>query len=235
MKKQPISIYIIALLMLSSLLALPVTASAQASKQSNETSLPEQPLFQGIYVGADVFGLLNKALGSDITSTEASVEVNLKNKFFPVAEIGYGSIDTTDDETDIYYKASAPYFRVGLNYNIFHKKPHLPGFFTVGLRYGFTSFSYDVQAPDLVDPNWGNTVAPISYEGVKTNVSWAELVVGLKANVYKSFYMGFTVRYRARLSQKKHENSEPYYVPGFGKNSSNNFGITYNLIYRLPF
>lgn len=233
MKKESISTYIIALLMASSLM-LPTSLHAQEKKIQTEEEQP-QPLFQGIYVGADVFGFMNQALGSDIMSTEASIEVHLKNRFFPVVEIGYGSIETTNDETDIYYKTSAPYFRVGLDYNVFYKKPHLPGFFTVGLRYGYSSFNYDIESPALVDPNWGHTTIPFSYKGVESNASWAELVLGMKANVFNNFYMGFSIRYRSRLSVKKHENSEPNYIPGYGKGKSSNFGITYNLVYKLPF
>lgn len=235
MKKLSISIYIIALLTLNSLL-LPNTVHAQETKiLTNKKEEGNTPFFQGVYVGVDVFGMLNKALGSDITTTEIDVEANLMNRFFPVVEIGYGSMDTTDDETDIHFKTSAPFFRVGMNYNVFYKKPHLPGFFTVGLRYGFSSFDYDVQSPDLIDPNWGHTSVPVVYEGVKTKVSWAELVLGLRTNVYKNFYMGLNVRYRSRMSMTKNENSEPYYIPGYGRGKSNNFGITYNLIYKLPF
>ena len=39
----------------------------------------------------------------------------------------------------------------------------------------------------------------------------------------------------SRLSVAKNEHSEPYYVPGFGKNGSSNIGISYNLYYNLPF
>ena len=234
MKKQLISIYFTVLLTMSSTLA-PIIAHAQSSSPKPAVEPAESSLFQGVLLGVDVAGVMGKVLGNDATSMEASAEINLKNRFFPVAEIGYARINTTDDETDIHYQTSAPYFRIGANYNVFYKKPHLPGYFTVGLRYGFTSFSYDVQAPALVDPNWGHTEIPFAYEGVKTNVGWAELVVGLKTNVYKNFYMGFTVRYRSCISMKKHENSEPAYIPGFGKNKSTNFGLTYNLIYKLPF
>jgi len=185
-------------------------------------------------VGIDVAGLASKVLGSDLMSAEASLQANLKNRYFPVVELGYGNIDTTDDETDIHYKASAPYLRLGADYNVFYRKPYLPGYLTVGLRYGFTSFEYDVQAPPLADPNWGGTSIPVDFQGVKSNVHWAEAVVGLKANVLKNFYMGFSVRYRMRLSMTKHENSEPYQIPGFGKGKSN-FGIAYNLVYKLPF
>ena len=233
MKKQRISTYIIALLTLSSLM-IPIGASAQEKKVLTDEEWKEMPLYQGTMVGIDVAGVAGKVLGSDITSTEAAISVNLKNRFFPIAEIGYGSINTTNDETDIHYKTSAPYFRLGMDYNVFYRKPYLPGYFTVGLRYGFTSFDYDVQAPSLTDPNWGGISIPVDYKGVKTNVGWAELVAGVKAHVFKGFYIGFTARYRARLSMSKHENSEPYYIPGFGK-GKNNFGITYNLIYKLPF
>ena len=235
MKKKSISTYIIALLVLSSLLACPARLSAQnvQSRQTGDTN--QQPLFQGIMVGVDVYGFLSQALGSNIRSTEASIEANLQNRFFPVVEFGYGSIDTTDDETDIHFKTSAPFFRLGVNYNVFYKKPELPGCLTVGLRYGFSSFKYDVQAPDLTDPNWGHTQVPVSYTGVKSNVGWLEAVVGLRANVYKDFHLGLNLRYRSRLNMSKNEHSEPYYIPGYGQGKSSSIGVTYSIIYKLPF
>ena len=233
MKKRQISTYIIALLTLSSLIA-PLPGHAQEKKILTKEEWKATPLYQGTMVGIDVAGVASKVLGSDITRTEASVMINLKNRFFPVAELGFGSINTTNDETDIHYKTSAPYFRIGMDYNVFYQKPYLPGYFTVGLRYGFSSFEYDVVAPPLTDPNWGHTSVPVNYEGVKTNVGWVELAVGLKANVFKGFYMGFSARYRARFSMKKNENSEPYYTPGFGKGKTN-IGVAYHIIYQLPF
>jgi len=235
MKKKRISIYIIALLMLGNFTSHPLKAQTQTTPKALNETTTETPLFQGVYLGIDVFGLANKVLGSDITSTEVNAEMNLKNRFFPVVEVGYAAIETSGEETDIFYKSSAPYFRIGMNYNVFYKKPHLPGQLLVGLRYGYSSFEYDVNAPALTDPNWGHTSVPFAYEGVKSNASWVEVCAGLKTQVYKGFYMGFTVRYRSRLSQKVHENSEPYYIPGFGKNGSTNVGLTYNLIYKLPF
>ncbi|WP_455673586.1 DUF6048 family protein [Phocaeicola sp.] len=233
MKKKRTLIYTI--LLGSSLLLCPLHTKAQGQKPAATDEKEEIPFYQGTSVGVDIAGIGSKLLGSDITSAEVSVEVNLKNRFMPVVEIGYGQTDTTDDETNIHYKAAAPYFRIGMNYNVMFKKPHLPGFVAVGLRYGFTSFSYDVDALDMVDPTWGNITVPFAYNGVKTNVSWVEAMVGFRTRVYKSFSMGWSVRYRARISMKKTENTEPWYIPGFGKNNSTNIGLTYNLIYKLPF
>lgn len=232
MKKRRISIFTTMPILLSSLLLL----CAPAMAQGNKTEVKEDvPFYQGTTIGVDVFGLGGKIFGSDITSTEIGIEVNLLNRFIPVVEIGYGSTDTTDEETDIHYKTSAPFFRVGMNYNFFFKKPYLPGFLYGGIRYGFSSFSYDVDAPTLANPTFPYPEVPFAYEGVKSNVGWAELLAGIRVNVYKNFYMGWSVRYRKRLSVKKDEHSEPWYIPGFGKNGSTSLGVTYSLIYKLPF
>lgn len=234
MKKKRISTYIIALLTVSSLCGLPVTAIAQNKKTTKAEDI-QQPFYQKSMIGVDVSGLLGKAFGSDYTSTEASIECNLLNRYFPVFELGYGSTDTVNEETDIHFKTSAPYFRIGAGYNIFHKKPYLPGKLLVGARLGFSSFSYNVEAPAMNDPVWGETSIPVSFEGVKSNASWLELTAEVRTNVYKNFHMGFSVRYKSLFSVKKAENSEPWYIPGFGKNNSSCFGITYKLSYQLPF
>lgn len=208
---------------------------APSNLQKAEGAEEEVPFYQGTTVGVDIFGLGNKLLGGDYASTEISVEVNLKNRFVPVLEIGYGTTNTTDDETNIHYKASAPFARIGMNYNFFFRKPYLPGFLYGGFRLGYTSFKYDVEAPATHDPNWGTPEVPLHYEDVKTNVTWGELLVGVKVKVYQSFYMGWSVRYRTQFSLKKGEHSEPWYIPGYGTNESTNLGVTYSLIYKLPF
>ena len=82
--------------------------SPTLAAQEKKTTIEEEkvPFYQGTTIGVDIFGLGSKIFGGDITSTEISVEVNLKNRYVPVAEIGYGTTDTTDDGTNIHYKAS---------------------------------------------------------------------------------------------------------------------------------
>ena len=45
----------------------------------------------------------------------------------------------------IHYKSNAPYFRIGMDYNTLYKKQH-GHMLLVGLRYGVSSFKYDVDA-----------------------------------------------------------------------------------------
>lgn len=220
-------------------------SSAFAQKQKTEKDykivdgkkivIPQDTLsfYQGASLGVDIFGIANKALGGDFISSEVMLEFDLKHRFFPIIELGYGKINTTDDDVNIHYKTSGPYARLGLNYNLQYKKQR-PGYLYLGLRYGVSSFSFDVEGPNMVDPIW-KTEVPFSYKDLKTTVHWAEIVIGLRAKVFSNFHMGWALRYKMRLNQTAHENAQAHYIPGFGINNATRLGITYNLVYKLPF
>lgn len=65
------------------------------------------PLYNGMSVGLDLWGIGSSVFGGDFLSSEVAVDVNLKNRFFPIAELGYGSTDTWSDK-GIHYKSNAP-------------------------------------------------------------------------------------------------------------------------------
>ena len=159
MMQKKISRYII-LLVCSWACVCPANAQEESgeSKSSGRektlvqgTSREKLPFIRGASVSADIFGIAGKIFGNDYQSFEVAGEINLKNRFFPVVEIGYGTTDTTDDDKDIHYKVAAPYFRIGMNYNFFYKKD-TPNSIFAGIRLGFSSFDYDISAPDLTDP-----------------------------------------------------------------------------------
>ncbi len=225
------------LLLIGIISGFSTTASAQkkVSLQLQETT-PKQKFYQGSSIGWGVEGLIGKALGSPIFNTEVQWQVNLKNRFLPVVEAGIGSTNTINEETQLLYKAKAPYIRIGADYNFMYKKAHLPGFLYGGLRIGASSFSYDVEGPTLIDPHYGKTTSiPISYQGISTTALWTEVVLGLRTKVYKNFAMGWSVRYKKKLSTVEKQGIAPWYIPGFGKNGSSSFNFTYSFIYYLPF
>lgn len=236
--RKKISASISLFLVLSSSLLFLFPAPSWAQKKDKEqlkADYKASPFYQGSSIGVEIAGIGGYLLGGDIMSSEILLQSNLKNRFLPTLEIGYGKTDAVNDANDMHYKTSAPYFRIGMDYNVFYLKPYLPGYLYVGLRYGMSSFTYDVSGPDMTDPNYGGTTVPFSYSGMKSKASWLEGVVGIKVRIYKGFHMGWAVRYKMRMSIDNHENSVPWYVPGFGKNASSSFNLTYNLIYNLPF
>lgn len=234
--KKRISRYIFLLWLLSNQL-LPALAQGAAAKKFAAPPTDEGPFYRGTAIGVEIAGPISYyVLGSDMISSEIQVQSNLKGRYLPTLEIGYGKADKLNDANDLHYRTSAPYFRIGMDYNVFYKKPHLPGYLAVGLRYGTSSFKYDVSGPDMTDPNYGGAVTvPFRYEGIKSTASWIELVASVKVHIYKQFHMGWAVRYKSRIKVGETENTVPWYVPGFGKNASGNFTLTYNLMYNLPF
>lgn len=234
----------------SGLLFLLVSFSVQAQNEQKKTNKKadtglKYPLFNGIFISADLYGLGASALGSDFISSEVAVEVDLKNRFMPIVEVGYGSTDTWD-EKGIYYKSSAPYFRIGMNYNFQFKKDsryYLLG----GFRYAFSSFTYDVSNltatdpiwgteignPNITDPIWGGSV-PYNYPGQKGSMHWVEFLVGVRVQVYKNLYMGWSIRYKSRMQQSISDYGDPWYVPGFGQYDKSKFGLSYTISYKIP-
>ena len=155
------------------------------------------------------------------------------------------STDTWSDK-GIHYKSNAPYFRIGMDYNTLYKKQH-GHMLLVGLRYGVSSFKYDVDALGLDDPIYGGIVGnpnlddeiwggslPYNHKGMKGSMQWAEFCVGIRAHVWKALYMGWSLRFKFKLSASADEYGDPWYVPGFGKYGSNTMGVTYTITYKLP-
>lgn len=211
---------------------LPCTINAQEKKSEEKEGTFA---FKGISLSTDIFGYMSSFL-DDGMSGEIAIEANLGNRFFPIVEAGYGSIDITDENFGIHYKSAAPYMRAGLNYNFSYQegKTLRPNYVYGALRFGCSKMKYDVSSPPLHDPIWGGEV-PYSFSDVNGFASWIELGVGVSAKIWKNFRMGWCVRYKARVNATKSHNSKIGYIPGFGTNRHTRFGATYSLIYEIPF
>lgn len=122
MKKKTLKYISLFLILTSSLFLLPSHAYAQKKdKETLKAEYKASPLYQGTSVGIEVAGAGGYLLGGDILSSEIIVQTNLKNRFLPVVEIGYGKTDVINDANDMHYKTSAPYFRIGMDYNVFYQ------------------------------------------------------------------------------------------------------------------
>lgn len=226
----------------------PTPKRDQKNKKKEVAAADTIPLYNGIYMGVDLYGMGAKLLGSDFISSEISVNINLKNKFIPAFEFGMGATDTWN-ETGIHYKNKpSPFFRIGIDYNTMAKKADKSSFLYAGFRYAFSSFKYDVSSMPVDDPIWGDELpnptledeiwggsAPFDYQGMKGSMQWLEFVLGVNVRIYRNFHMGWTLRMKYKTTVSFEENGNPWYIPGYGKYKSNNMGITYSLIYKLPF
>lgn len=216
---------------ISALLALgALSASAQGLKQQVERPDTTR-FFRGLQVMADVVGPIQLAV-SDYGQYEAALRINLKDKYFPVFELGYGTANHEDDPvTHVAYKTSAPYGKVGMDFNIMKNKHDIYRVY-VGARYAFTTFRYDVASPVLTDPVWQDPAA-IQLNNVSASYHWAELLFAVDAKIWGPLHLGWSVRYRRRLAHDDGESGNVWYVPGFGKTGNSRLGGTFNIIINL--
>lgn len=186
------------------------------------------PVFRGFAVSADLVGLLQMQLG-DYGQYEAALRLNLHDQYFPVVELGVGSASHEDDEvTHITYKTRAPYFRVGVDVNIMKNK-HAPNRIFAGVRYGYTSYKVDVNCLPFEDPVWKwNTSWGVVDEPCSQH--WAEVVFGIDAKIVGPLHLGWSVRYRNRLSHDDGRIGKTWYVPGYGIQDTSNLGFTFQAI-----
>ena len=223
-------------ILLSSILLLtPLDTPAQKRQEKKEkVNLSEMLAFKGFGFSTDIFGCAYSLIGEGI-STEVAAELNFGNRLYPTAEFGWAWCNTTDESSGIKYRTNAPYYRAGFNYNFLTKKDNPnPKHYIYGLvRVGWTNFRYDVNTPPITDPVWGGEVA-LDLKNVEGACLWGEIGVGIKVEIAKGFKMGWSVRYKARITEKQAGNSRMWYIPGYGINRSTCFGGTYNLIYDIP-
>lgn len=223
--QKNISTYIISLaISLLALASVPTTARAQ--KDGGEAKKDTTAFFKGFAVFTDLIGPAQMMFG-DYGQYEAGLRINLKDKYFPTVELGYGKADHNDDATNISYKTSAPYARIGIDFNVLKNKHDIYRLFA-GVRYAFTSFKYDLSHPGMTDPVWGNT-APYEASGVKCSYQWLEAVIGVDAKIWGPIHLGWSVRYRSRLSYDDGPLGNSWYVPGYGKTGTSNLGGTFNV------
>ncbi len=188
------------------------------------------PLFSGVSVSADLAGAI-LAVSTAYGQYEAACRVNLKGRYFPVVEVGMGVSDHTDETTSIHYKTRAPYFRIGCDYN-FAKDLRSGNRIFGGLRYGHSSFDYDLDGPAIVDPVYG-TSTPFAYSGLKGSSHWLDFVFGLEAKIWSFFHLGWSMRYRVPLSNKASEIGDAWYVPGYGRSGGGVLTGTFNVIFDI--
>ena len=208
-----------------------IQASAQQKiKQTAEASSDTIPLFRGVAVSADLAGIAQIAF-SDYGQHEAALRINLKDKYFPIIELGYGQANSENIISKLSYKTKAPYGRIGMDFNLMKNKHDIYRIYG-GFRYAYTSFKFDVEGNGITDPVWGDQVE-YSAKGIKASYHWLEAVFGLDAKIWGPIRLGWSFRYKRRLIHNDGSIGSTWYVPGYGKQGGTRLGGTFNVSIEL--
>jgi hypothetical protein len=208
--------------------------STNAWAQNGEDTEEKMPLFQGIKLEIDAFSAVMSAVNRETYSFEGNIQLNLREKYFPIVEIGFAGANKTSIN-DYNFRTNGFFARIGMDYNLL--KPNasdtrIHRYFFIGGRYGFSPFSYDITNVVINNGDWGGSEVRNFY-GVTTTKHWFEAVAGLRVEVLHNIYMGWNVRLKMQLGNEKYGEISPWFIPGIGIQSVGNWGFGYTIGYKF--
>lgn len=198
-------------------------------KEQEKQKEPFDPAFA---VGINLGPFITRAFDDESTGIEATARFKYNRKWFAVGELGYENTSLNDKSYD--YESNGTFLRLGFDYNFF-KVEELSNNDNVilGMRYGIAITDFNSDKYTISEGYWGDYQGSIS--STTSNAHWLEFVFGLRSEVLKNFYMGWSIRMRKMLAVNQDGDFEPYRIPGYGKrDNTTNLSFTYTLEYNLP-
>ena len=200
----------------------------------------------GIRAGIDLSKLVRSELQKDYTGFEIFGDLTLKDKTKIAVEIGSETFNTNEaiDTNLLYsYQVSGEYLKLGVDWEIYQRKPGERNQITAGARYVISSFDINQGTTNFYDTAWVQRYGEFpnfNLEGPSHNglsASYLEGVLGFKTHLTKQFYLGGSFRMGFLVGQKEPENFDNLWIPGFNRVTDGaRFGFSYNygLSYYLP-
>ena len=210
----------------------------QAQEQPQDSVvLPQKVERYGIRVGADLYKLSRSLYDSDYKGLEIVGDYRLTKKYYLAAEIG--NENKTTDEDQLNFTTKGTYLKAGFDYNVHENWLDLENMIYVGLRYGLSTFSQQVNSYAIYTPNpyFGEippTPSGTQFDGL--TAQWVEVVAGMKTRVFDNFFVGFSFRMNRLVSNQKPGGFDNLYIPGFNRTYDGDFGVGFNytVSYFIP-
>mgnify|MGYP006149441239 CR=1 FL=1 len=213
------------------------TAPKKVATEVKQDSIPAKTDRYGVRFGVDLYKLTRGLYDSDYKGVEFTGDYRLTKKYYLAAEIGTENKTTDDDRLNS--TATGTYIKGGFDYNLYQNWLDMENLITIGLRGGFSTFSQQLNSYKIYNahPYWGE-LAPIStnqeFNGL--SASWIEVVTGMKAKMFNNVFVGFSIQLKTLVTNKKPDDFDNLYIPGFNRTYNGNFGIgfNYSVSYFIP-
>ncbi len=230
------SIFFISLLILCSF-GLKAQEIAMDTVASAIDTIPLKTERYGIRVGVDLYKIARSIYDEDYQGLEFVGDYRLTKKIYIAGELG--NENKTTDEDQLNFTTKGSYFKVGFDYNTYENWLNMENLIHVGLRYGVSTFSQELNSYKIYNPNVYFGESQVFDSGQKFDgltASWAEIVVGVKVKVINNIFVGFSARMNYIVSNKEPDNFENLYIPGFNRTYDGPFGVGFNytVSYFIP-
>lgn len=159
---------------------------------------------------------------------EAVADYNLDHEYFAVAEGGFSRRYL--DEPTYHLQENGIFIRIGADRNFYHYQNDV---IAVGARLGASV--YERKAPFISAEGgyWDDYRESLGSDTFFRQ--WAEVVVTLKTEIFSNIFLGWTLRGKLLLFDKKDRYMQDRYIPGFGEGAVNSkAGFDFYIYYRFP-
>ncbi len=205
--------------------------------EKKKDSIPPKTYRYGLRVGVDLFKLTRAFYDPNYKGVEFTGDYRITKKYYLAAEIG--NENKTTEDVRLSSTAKGTYIKAGFDYNAYENWLDMENIISIGMRYGASTFSQQLNSYKIYNPNpyWGEV--PVISAGAKFNgltASWLEVVAGVKAKVINNVFVGFSLQMKMLISNKQPDNFENLYIPGFNRTYNGNFGVgfNYSVSYLIP-
>lgn len=221
------------------LLLFSTIAFAQEEKKTVTDTLVYKQKY-GLRLGADISKLGRTFFDDNYTGFEIMGDYRLTKKIYLAGEIG--NEERTIENEVLNNTTKGSYFKGGIDLNFYKNWLDMENMIYVGFRAGASTFSQTLNSYRVYDVNhqyWNDDLFSVE-EGSEFNgltAIWAEIQIGIKAEMFNNFYAGINVQLKGLVTETAPDNFENLYIPGFNRTyDSGRFGVGFgfNLSYLVP-
>jgi hypothetical protein len=189
------------------------------------------PFVRKIKIGADLFGPAYYLADRNNLTAEGFISVDIDTSRSLVIEGGYADFKYSRYNYDYFSKGM--FVRIGADFNTMQPEIAAGRYYAgISLRYGLSIFKAGV--PFLKYENYWGTVTG-SLPDATYAAHFAELSPGIRAELFRNFIIGWSVRLRFLIYSGTGKNFRAVYIPGYGNGTKSlSPGINYYLIWSIP-
>jgi hypothetical protein len=192
----------------------------------------------GLRLGLDIYRLGKTFVESDYRSFELVADYRISNNYYVAVEMG--NEETTIDDDRVNFTTSGSYIKAGIDINLYENWLDMDNMVYMGFRYAFSTFSQQINTYRIYNTHqyFGENppvVSGLKYDGL--TAQWLEVVLGVKAELFRNFYGGFSLRIHRLISKSEPDNFQNLRISGFNRTTDgSSFGTSFNytLTYLIP-
>lgn len=185
-----------------------------------------------IYAGAELAGPVIYFTDRSTLNFEAYLCGDINEKMSAYLSGGWSDYKYTQYNYDFLLKGS--FLRAGVDFNLLRPEKAEGKYWAgTGIRYGLSRFTS--ETPELWHENyWGRVTSSLPER--KDWGHFLEVSGGFRAELFRSFNIGWTVSVRKLIYTGAPKDTRPVFIPGYGETGKSfAFGINYYISFSIPY